>query len=313
MTAMTTRVPLSLVMVAAAAAAIGGQTATQPKPAGTSAQTPTAQTQPRPTPAPTAPAQARPAAPAAPTGRTVPAPAPAPVIRRAPAAPVSVRGGMAITVTDPAGTTMPGIHVTVVGATDRGADTNASGQLNLPGLLAGNYRLRFSSDQVITYEREVVVTAGRVLNLDVALFPAPKPVAPPPPPPPAPVAPPPKAATGPAGQPQTLSLVDLAERQLISGKDPRRDTLVACSGNTRSMLVQLNQPQAQRAYADAEALYYVIAGQGTVTVGEGKPQQVEAGGYVALPRGAAHTLARRGNRPLIMLAVLSGEACEEAK
>lgn len=289
-------------MFAAAAAIVGGQApAQQPKPA-TSPQAPAAPTQPRPA-APT------------PTPTTAPAQTPPPV-RRAPAAPASVRGGMTITVTDPSGATIPGVHVTVLGATDRSGDTNASGQLNFPGMIAGNYRLRFTNEKVITYEREITVATGRVADVDVALNPAPKPSAPPPaappPPPPAPVEAP-RPVTGPAGQPQVLSLVDLAERQLINGKDPRRDTLVACSGNTRSMLVQLNQPQAQRVYADAEALYYVIAGQGTVTVAEGKPQPVEAGGYMALPRGASHTISRRGSRPIILLAVLSGEACEEAK
>jgi hypothetical protein len=45
--------------------------------------------------------------------------------------------------------------------------------------------------------------------------------------------------------PQVLSIVDLAERQL-SGNQPRRETLVSCSGNTRTMLVVLNQDQPDR-------------------------------------------------------------------
>jgi mannose-6-phosphate isomerase-like protein (cupin superfamily) len=283
---MKTRVSLSLALAAAAAATLVVQTtAAQQKPAAPTTAAP----------------QSRPA-------QTTPAPA-----RRTPAVAASARGGMAITVTDQTGATLSGVHVTVFGATDRSAQTNASGQLNLPGMLPGTYRLRFTGDDVITYEREIRVDRGRVADVDVALNPAPKPP-PPPPPPPAPApAPAPKAVVGPLGQAQSLSLVDLAERQLIGSKDPRRDTLVACSGNTRSTQMQLNQQQAQRVYEDAEALYYVIAGQGTVTIGESRMQQIEAGGYVALPRGAAHTIARRGNRPLIMLAVLSGEPCEQAK
>jgi hypothetical protein len=39
-----------------------------------------------------------------------------------------------------------------------------------------------------------------------------------------------------------LSIVDLAEKQL-SGNQARRETLVSCSGNTRTTLVVLNQDQ----------------------------------------------------------------------
>ena len=64
-----------------------------------------------------------------------------------------------------------------------------------------------------------------------------------------------------------LSLVDLVEADLIEGDEPRKDTLVACSGNTRSMLVQLNAAQSTRVYEGAEAAYYVIAGEGAINVG----------------------------------------------
>jgi mannose-6-phosphate isomerase-like protein (cupin superfamily) len=108
-----------------------------------------------------------------------------------------------------------------------------------------------------------------------------------------------------------LSIVDLTERELI-GNQPRKETLVACSGNTRSMLVQLNEPQATRVYEEAEALYYVIAGEGAINVA-GRDVALSAGRYAALPRGASHSLTRKGRRPLILLAVLSGEPCEQAK
>jgi mannose-6-phosphate isomerase-like protein (cupin superfamily) len=107
-------------------------------------------------------------------------------------------------------------------------------------------------------------------------------------------------------------MIDLVERDLVKDNEPRRDTLVACSGNTRSMLVQLNQPQSTRVYEGAEASYYVIAGEGAINVG-GRDVALAAGGYASLPRGTAHALTRRGRRPLILLAVLSGEPCEEAR
>ena len=224
-------------------------------------------------------------------------------------APAAARSGMAITVTDARGATIPGVTVDAAGPTPRNGVTDAGGQINFPGLQGGTYRLRFSGDAVIAFEREIVVRAGQIADVDVILSPAPPPqadVAPPAP------APPPPPAVGPAGQPQVVSIVALVERELISGNAPRKDTLVACSGNTRTMLVQLNQPQAKRVYAGAESAYYVVAGEGTVTITD-REVPLAAGGYVSLPRGTAHSLTRRGRRPFVLLAVLSGEACEEAR
>jgi mannose-6-phosphate isomerase-like protein (cupin superfamily) len=117
---------------------------------------------------------------------------------------------------------------------------------------------------------------------------------------------------GPAGQPQTLSIVDLVERELISGNQPRRESVVSCSGNTRSTLIQLNQDQPERLYTDAEVSYYVVAGEGAVRVA-GRDTALTASSFVALPRGTGHSLIRRGRRPLILLATLSGEPCEQPR
>jgi mannose-6-phosphate isomerase-like protein (cupin superfamily) len=245
-----------------------------------------------------------------------PAPAPAAPaaaqVRRAPAAPAA-RSGIAITVTDPRGTTLAGIHAEVLGSSDRRGDTNASGQVNFTAMQAGTYRLRFTGDAVIAFEKELTLRAGQVADLDITLNPAPQAPAPaaPPPPPAAPAAPP-QPVVGPAGQPQTVSIVDLVERELISGNQPRRETLVACSGNTRSTLVQLNQDQPQRLYEDAELGYYVVAGEGAVRI-NGRDTALMAGSFISLPRGTAHTLVRRGRRPLIVLATLSGEPCEQPR
>jgi hypothetical protein len=218
----------------------------------------------------------------------------------------AARSGLAITVTMPSGATIPGIAVDVTGPAPREGETDASGQINFPGLPAGTYRLRFAGDPVIPFEREVTIRAGQVTDLDVTLNPAPAaPEAAPAPPPPAP------PVVGPAGEPQVLSVVDLVERELI-GAEPRKDTLVACSGNTRTMLVQLNEPQATRVYEGAESLYYVVAGEGAIVV-DGREVPLAAGAYVSLPRGTAHALTRSGRRPLIILAVLGGEPCEVAR
>ena len=221
------------------------------------------------------------------------------------------RSGIALTVTDAGGGVIPGVIVDVTGPMTRNGLTDAAGQISFPGLPAGTYRLRFSGDAVTAFEREVTLRAGQVSRLDIKLSPAAA-SGEAPPPPPTPPPPTPAPSVGPRGEPHVVSRIDLVERDLIDSKTPRKDTLVACSGNTRSMLVQLNEPQAKRVYDGAEALYYVIAGEGSINL-DGRDLALGAGVYAALPRGAAHTIARKGRRPLILLAVLSGEPCEVAR
>ena len=247
--------------------------------------------------------------PAQPPAATPATPRPAQPARRA--QPAATRGGMAITVTDPRGETLEGIDVRMTGATEREGHTNASGQLNFPGLQPGVYRLRFSGDGVITFEREVTLRAGQVTDVDVTLNAAP-PVESPPPAVQAeePAAPPPPAV-GPTGAPQTVSVPDLLERNYV-GTQPRRETLLACSGNTRTTMIQLNMPLPERLYAGADAAYYVIGGEGTVRIA-GRETKLATNGFISVPRGAAHSFTRTGRRPLILFAVLSGEPCEEAK
>jgi mannose-6-phosphate isomerase-like protein (cupin superfamily) len=216
---------------------------------------------------------------------------------------------MAITVTDPRGLTLSGIQVSVSGATTRSGETNSSGNLSVPGLMAGTYRLRFDGEKWISFEREVTLRSGQVLDVDVSLNPAPEPP-PPPPPPPAP-APEPATHVGPKGQVQTISIPDWLEKEFV-GREPRRETILSCSGNERTTMLQLNEPMPQRLYDAADVVYYVVAGEGTVTV-DGKPSRIPTSAFISVPRGTPHSFERRGNRPLMLLAVLGGEPCERAK
>jgi mannose-6-phosphate isomerase-like protein (cupin superfamily) len=299
------KIPLLISCVVASGvfvAAAGQQAPAQPRPTAPPQTTkpttpPTGQPQ---APKPTPPAAGQPAT-----------PAPAPV-RRAPAAPATGRGGIAITITTPAGATLPGIEVAVSGATERNGTSNDSGQLNFPGMQIGNYRLRFSGDDVITLERDITVLRGQVLQVDVALNPAPKPPPPPPAPAPAPVvAAPPKVVAGPTGQPQSVSVVEILEKEFV-GRNPRRESLLSCSGTTRSTMLQVNDPLPERMYAEADVIYYVLGGEGTMKL-NGRDSKIATNGFVSVPRGASHSFERRGNRPLVLLAVLGGEPCETAK
>lgn len=302
---------LSLLSAALAGAALEGaaaqsQPAPAPKPAAqqpptTAKPAPPATTPPTTTPAP------KPAQPAPATGGQ--ATTPATPRRPAAAAPAGARAGMAITVTDPAGATLDTVSVAADGPTARTGETNGSGQVNFPGLLAGVYRLRFEGEGVVAFEKEVTLRAGQVMSVDVMLNRAKKVV---PPPAPAPVvAPPPVAKSGPAGQPQQVSVPRVLEAEFV-GKNPRRESLLSCSGNTRTTMLQVNQPMPERMYADADVVYYVIGGEGTMRL-DGKESKLALNDFVSIPRGGSHSFERKGNRTLILLSVLGGEACDSPK
>ena len=269
---------------------------------GVYAQAPAAPAQQKPAPAP-APTTQKPAT-AAPATQKPAGTTPAP--RRA----ASARSGMAITVTSPQGATISGVQVALMGPTERGGETDGSGQINFPGLQAGTYRLRFSGDKVTTFEKEVVVRAGQISDVDVSLSPAPEPkviVKEAPALPPGP----PAQATGPKGQAVTHSIGDLLEKEYV-GKQPRRETLLSCSGNERAAMIQLNDPMPERLYENADAIYYVLGGEGSLML-NGKETKLGLNGFASVPRGTPHSFSRRGNRLLVLLSVLSGEPCEQAR
>jgi hypothetical protein len=223
----------------------------------------------------------------------------------------AARGGMAVTVTDPSGATISGVGVEILGVSDRSGETNASGQINFTGMQAGTYRLRFIGDEVIAFEREITLRANQVADVDVTLHPAPPPRVVTVDPEPAPAAADPPDAAGPAGQPQLLSIVDLLDKEFV-GRQPRRESLLSCSGDLRTTMIQLNEPQPDRLYADAESAYYVLGGEGTVVM-NGRETTLQTNGFVSVPRGVTHSFVRRGNRPFVLLATLSGQPCEEAR
>jgi mannose-6-phosphate isomerase-like protein (cupin superfamily) len=240
------------------------------------------------------------AAPPKPQPTTPPKAAPAQPRTQAPRQATGAVGGMAITVTDGKGAPFEDVSVQLTGAASNSGRTNSAGQLSFPGLRAGTYRLRFSGDGVVAFEREVTLIA-----LTAAEKPAPVAAAPPPPPP-APASP----VVGPSGAPQIGSLTNLAERERRTKE--RREILLSCSGNTRNVLLVLTGEQAQRVYDSAEVTYYVVEGQGSTQVG-GIASVIGEGSFVAIPRGTPFAVAQKGNRPLTMLWTLSGEPCEQPR
>jgi hypothetical protein len=203
------------------------------------------------------------------------------------------------------------VTVTVMGPVDREVKSPASGPTRIEGLRAGTYRVRFTREGFITFEKEIVWRAGTAApELSVTLHAAPTP---PPAPPPAP-APTPAKTEAPApklpppGAAKTMSLPDFIERNFISNREPQKENLVGCSGVGQAVLWQIRDPWGGRQHQSADGMIYVIGGEGAITIG-GREQSITAGSFSVVPRGTTYGFTRRGRNPLIVLAILSGAPC----
>jgi mannose-6-phosphate isomerase-like protein (cupin superfamily) len=213
-----------------------------------------------------------------------------------------------VTVTDNVGAVLEGVRVTVLGAVDRSGKTTAEGRLRLLSMKPGTYRVRFEHDRFHTFEREIAWRAGQPApELVVTLNPAPPPPpAPePPPPPPAPKA---EFTLPPPSAPKWMTLPDFIERNFISVREPQKVDAIGCSGVGQSFVWQIREPWTGREHGDADAMIYVIGGEGTLRL-DGKDVTLGAGSFAVVPRGTEYGFTRRGRNPLIVLAVLAGAPC----
>jgi mannose-6-phosphate isomerase-like protein (cupin superfamily) len=64
----------------------------------------------------------------------------------------------------------------------------------------------------------------------------------------------------------------------------------------------------EKAQADADEVLYVVAGEGTLRLGN-KDVSLQAGGLAVVPRGTVRGLTRKGKNPLMLLSVVSGPPC----
>jgi hypothetical protein len=214
-------------------------------------------------------------------------------------------------VTDAAGRPIEGVTVSVMGPVDREVTSPGSGPTRIQGLRAGTYRVRFTKEGYITFEKEIAWRAGTAApEMAITLNPAPEPAPPPPS-----ATPPPAAKTEtatanlpPPGTPKTLALIDYIEKNLISGREPHKENLIGCSGVGQSLLWQIRDPWTGRRHESADVSVYVIAGEGTLELGD-RDVSVTNGSFAVVPRGTTYGFTRRGRNPLIVLAVLSGAPC----
>jgi mannose-6-phosphate isomerase-like protein (cupin superfamily) len=164
----------------------------------------------------------------------------------------------------------------------------------------GEYRVRFEHDSYVTLERDIVVK-GVALDVTVPLSPAPAP----PPKPPAPAT---VGNNAPAGDARALSIVDFLESNHLSGRDPSRTDQLGCTASAKTSLIQVRDSLDEKSQADADEVLYVVAGEGSLRLGN-KDVALQAGGLAVVPRGTVRGLTRKGKNPLMLLSILSGPPC----
>ncbi len=209
-------------------------------------------------------------------------------------------------VTDRKGAPVAGAEVTVEGPSPREGTTDSNGAIVFRNMTAGAYRSRVQRDGFMTLEKEATIRAGAPFLVEFALSPAP-PAPPPPKPQPAPATP---STALTAGAARALSIPDLVPSRL-PGKEPEERISVGCSGATASEVLRLRDGFEGHSHADADEVLYVVAGEGTLTLGTNE-LKVGPGWYSLVPRGISHTLVRRGRNPFVLLSVLSGQPCSAA-
>lgn len=212
---------------------------------------------------------------------------------------------LAIYVTDPAGMQIPNVLVTLEGATERSARTEA-GRIAFEGLPPGLYRLRFEREGFVTLERELNARGGAPIDVKVTLRPAP---APPPPPEPEPAAPEPPPSEVNA-RPATFDVPSVIEKEWV-GRGAGKTTPLACGSEGSATLIQVKEPLPQQEH-DADEFIYVIAGEGGANVA-GRDQRVKAGVLVFVPRGTSHALTASGRNPLVVVSMKAGQGCADSR
>jgi len=248
-----------------------------------------------------------PSQPAKPPATTTPKPA-TPPTQAAPARPRPRPTGTHVVVRNASGSPLADVTINVSGAAKSQATTGSDGTATLQ-LAAGSYRLRFEHEGFFALERELTVRAGQASDVEVSLNAAPPPPPPPapPPPPPAPAAPAPKPVV-PAGPPVNMSIPGFIDKNFIGGRDPLKESVLACTPDATTRLLQLREPISDHKHVDLDELIYVVAGEGAIKIGD-QSNVVGPGSLSVIPRGVSHAIERRGRNPLILLSQLAGAPC----
>jgi mannose-6-phosphate isomerase-like protein (cupin superfamily) len=219
------------------------------------------------------------------------------------------RGGsvtFVVFVSDPSGTPLTDVKVSLSGGAERSFRTEA-GRLVFEDLPAGTYLFRFEKDGFVPFEKELNARGSAPIDVKVTLTPLP--------PAPAPVVAPlpkaaPSAAPGPPpvdAKPVVLDMPEFIEKNYV-GHASGKTTPLGCAPGGSATLLQINEPIANHAHADADEFLYVIAGQGMAQLGQ-RSESLGPGVYLLIPRGLAHTFTPGAQKPLVMIAIRAGGNC----
>ena len=208
----------------------------------------------------------------------------------------------AITVADRSGTPIPDVKVTMTGPAERTGRTEA-GRLVFENVPAGTYRFRFDKEGFVSFEKELAARGAKPIDVSVTLD-----AAPPPPQPAAPVAAAPPSPPPPSDvKPVVLDMPAFIEKNYV-GRGSGKITPLGCSSHGSATLMQVNDPIASHAHADADEYIYVIAGEGTAKLGT-RQESLGPGVYLLIPRGLAHGFTAGPKKPLEMISIRAGGSC----
>ena len=220
-------------------------------------------------------------------------------------APVAVT--MTIRVTDGTGAMLGGVNVRATGPIEREGTTSNEDGLRFTNLKAGTYRLRFVHVGHVTLERDVTVRAGQPAQVDVMLSESPPSVVPPSRPEPVkPAEPPPP----PPVKPRTVAIPSFVEQNFIGRGQGRKDFVVGCTATGMATLLQLRDALAKETNDASDEWLYVVAGEGKLLVGESE-EKLTAGTFSLIPRTITHGIVPTGRNPLILISILTGQACSQ--
>jgi mannose-6-phosphate isomerase-like protein (cupin superfamily) len=205
----------------------------------------------------------------------------------------------AVVVSDPSGSPVPDAKITLSGPAQRTTRTER-GRAVFEGLPAGTYRFRFEKAGYLTFEREVVGRGGKPIDVKVTLTPEPLP-------PPRPVPGLPPLATAVPTRFVVLDMPAFIEKNYV-GRGAGKTTPLACATGANSTLIQINEPMAEHAHSDADEFLYVIAGEGTLRMGQ-REEPLGPAVFLMIPRGMSHTLTAGRKKPLVLTSIRAGESC----
>jgi mannose-6-phosphate isomerase-like protein (cupin superfamily) len=213
----------------------------------------------------------------------------------------AAKGGpvtFAILVSDPSGAPVSDAMVTVSGAASRTTRTER-GRAVFEGLPVGDYLFRFEKDGYVPFERRLTGRGAKPIDVKVTLTP----IGGLPPLKPVGSLPPPAVDA----KFVVLDLPAFIEKNYV-GRAAGKATPLACPTGGAGTLLQINEPVAEHTHADADEFVYVIAGQGTVRLGD-RQETLGPGVFLMIPRRMAHTLTAGPKKPLVVMSVRAGEKC----